>query len=56
MNKTIAKKISTAALACVLIGVAAPLSLAQDVQAQLELTADSQGKPAAQIGVRASES
>jgi hypothetical protein len=48
MKKTSAQKLSAVALAWMLMGVAVPLSLAQEAQPQEELTSDSQGKPPAQ--------
>jgi len=56
MKTRSAQILGATALAWMVMGVAALMSLAQESQAQQELTADSQGKPAAQNGGRASES
>jgi hypothetical protein len=48
------QKLSAAALTWMLMGVAAPLALAQEAQPQQELTANSQGKPSAQGEAQAS--
>jgi len=48
MKTTSAQKLSAAALALMLVGVAAPLSLAREAQSEEELTCDSQGKSPAQ--------